>query len=146
MVRLQAWIPFDFWVLFDPRPLFLDLQKLLNTMLAVLRQKWLWNFDPIVTEIVFSRSRLRTGSLTLQKTCTSDFSSSASAESRNLNGNQACSATESALKRVDLSRIGQIPVNCTFEVSRSTNWKFEKKQRICVLRVRSSRGNKPVIL
>ena len=46
----------------------------------------------------------------------SDFSSSASAKSGNPRGNRACSAAESALKLVDLSRIGQIPVNSNSEV------------------------------
>ena len=90
-------------------------------------KKWFWNFDPIVAEFFFSRSRLSTGSLRILKTSTSDFSSSASAESRKLSGIQACSAAESALKMVDLSRIGQIPVNCTSEVRRSTNWNLKKK-------------------
>ena len=69
----------------------------------------------------FSRSRLSTGSLRIQKTCRSDFSSSQSAESRKLSEIQACSAAESALNMVDLSRIGQILINCISEVFRSTN-------------------------
>lgn len=105
-------------------------------------KKWLWNFDPIVADFFFSRSRLRPGSLRIQKTCRSDFSSSASAESRKLSEIQACSAAESALKLVDLSRIGQIPVNSNSEVRRSTNWKFEKTREFAYLR--SSRSNKPV--
>ena len=62
-----------------------------------------------------------TGSLRIQKTCRSDFSSSASTESGKLSGNQGCSAVESVLKLVDLSRIGQIPVSCTCTVLKSTN-------------------------
>ena len=89
-------------------------------------KKWPRNFDPIVADFFFSRSSLGPGSLRIQKTCRSDFSSSPSAESGNPRGNRACSAAESALKLVDLSRIGQIHVNSNSEVRRSTNWNFEK--------------------
>ena len=89
-------------------------------------KKWLWNFDPIVADFFFSRSRFSTGTIRIQKTCRSDFSSSASAESRNCRGKRRFCAAESALKLVDLSRIGQRPVNCTCTVLKSTNWKFEK--------------------
>ena len=70
----------------------------------------------LVADFFFSRSRLRPGRIRIQKTCRSDFSSSASAESGNPRGNRACSAAESALKLVDLSRIGQIRVNSNSEV------------------------------
>ena len=89
-------------------------------------EKRVWNFDPIVTDFFFLRSRLRLPRIRIQKTCRSDFSPSASAESGKSNDKRRFCAAESALKLVDHSRIGQIPVKSSSELRRSTNWKFEK--------------------
>ena len=103
-----------------------------------------------MAEFSLSRFPLGSGSLRIQKTCGSDFSSSASLKVEKCNGNQACSAaqsaTQSALKLVDLSTIGQILLNCTRVLLRYSEVQIEirKKERIFVLLhflkfVRSSR-------
>ena len=126
MVRLQARFPLDFWVLTDPGPLFWTCRNFLTRSSPSTVKTFILKFWPHIGRFFLSRSRLRTGRIRIQKTCRSDFSSSASPESGKLSGKQRFCAAESALKPVDLSRIGQRPINCSCIVLKSTNWKFEK--------------------